>query len=100
MDSPLESDLSYVLLMSAHQRNILFSDQFLSCRRVPAVRLASVDLLMLSYMKCVLQAISSGPLPPVNISVSFCRICHRLCESLETYGAKLDRFRLLMRTCN
>lgn len=81
------------------QRNILFSDQ-LGCMCVPAVRLISADLLVLSYMKCVLPAISSGPLPPENISVSFSRIRYRLRESLESHGAKLDHFRPLMTIYN
>lgn len=97
MNSPLESDLTYVLLMSTVNVTLCFSERFLSCRWVPGVRLISADLLVLPYMKCVLPAISSVPLPPANTSVSFSKICYGLCEALETHGAKLDHFRRLLR---
>ena len=96
MISPLDNDLSYVLLISTVNIT-LFSDHFLSCKCVPSVRFISADLLVLSYMRCVLPAISSVPLPPENISASFSSICYRLCESLETHCAKLDHFHLLLR---
>jgi hypothetical protein len=67
---------------------------------VPAVKLLSADLLVLSYMKCVLPAISSVPLPPANISDSFSRICYRHCESLETPGGETHHFYLLVRIYN